>query len=208
MSEETEKNINEDINKDLNEYETAVMKVLQPALGGDMQGAFSLQKGKPEYKLDVFFAKGSPKQGFITACTLGLINRTTGFDYENKKIRSEILMSSHDNTDYTGRILTSIGLKLLESGVQYGYGTVICDVMELYYPLSDMKHVVFVTPPPSFGGRFVHTECNGEIIAFLYAMVISDKEKEYMNKNGIPALMQVLGENNADFYDLDRISVL
>ena len=93
----------------LNKYEEKMINVLTETLGG-VQAAFSYQKQDAEHKLDILYAKQSPGGNYLTASTLGLVNRTTGYCDSNtgKDIRAELIMSSYGGHDQAGKILSTV----------------------------------------------------------------------------------------------------
>ena len=182
--------------------------VLTGTLGG-VQAAFSYQKDDAEHKLDILYAKQSPGGNYLTASTLGLVNRTTGYTDSNtgKDIRAEIIMSSYGGHDMAGKILSTAGIGIYETDIRYGYGTVLKGVMEIYYPKSDMKHLFLMLPPPLWKKSFGVTDAGDSIITFLYALPISQAECDYMSQNGIDELQNRFVEKNIDMFDFERKSI-
>lgn len=189
----------------LNIYEEKMINVLKETLGG-VQAAFSYQKQDAEHKLDILFAKQSPGGNYLTASTLGLVNRTTGYQDSNtgKDIRAELIMSSYGGHDMAGKILSTAGIGIYETNLRYGYGTVLKDIVSLYYPNSDMKHLFLMLPPPVWKKGFGVTDADDSVITFLYALPISQAECDYMSENGIDALQDLFVEKNIDMFDLER----
>ncbi|MBE6843437.1 MAG: suppressor of fused domain protein [Ruminococcus sp.] len=194
--------------KGLNKYEEKMITALRDILGGD-QKAFSYQREDAPNKLDILFAKHCPSKNYLTASTLGLVNRATGYQDKNtgKEIRAEIIMSSYGGTDMIGKILTTAGVGIFESNIRYGYGTVLKGVLEAYYPNSDMKHLFLMLPPPIWSKRFGIVDGEDCSITFLYALPISQAECDFMAQNGIDALQNKFVEVNIDMFDLERKSV-
>lgn len=193
---------------DLNKYEEKMINVLKETLGG-VQKAFSYQRENAEHKLDILYAKGSPNRNYLTASTLGLVNRTTGYEDTNtgKAIRAELIMSTYGGTDMAGKILSTAGIGIFNTNIRYGYGTVLKGVLEVYYPNSDMKHLFLMLPPPIWGKAFGVTDADDSVITFLYALPISQAECDYMSENGIDALQDRFVKENIDMFDLERKSI-
>lgn len=189
----------------LNKYEEKMLSVLRETLGG-VQAAFSYQKQGEESKVDILYAKQSPGPNYLTAATLGLVNRTTGYTDSNtgKEIRAELIMSSYGGHDMAGKILSTAGIGIYQTEIRYGYGTVLKGVMEIYYPNSDMKHLFLMLPPPHWKKAFGVTDADDSIITFLYALPISQAECDYMSENGIEALQNLFVEKNIDMFDFER----
>lgn len=192
----------------LNIYEETMIKAISSYLGGE-QKAFSYQEPDAQYKLDILYAKSSPNRNYLTACTLGLVNRTTGYkdSKTDKNIRAELIMSSYGGTDMIGKILSTAGIGIYTTNIRYGYGTVLKGVLEGYYPNGEMKHLFLILPPPIWGKPFELVEAEGETITFLYALPISQAELEYVSEHGIDDLQNRFVEENIDMFDLERKSI-
>ncbi len=192
----------------MNKYEEKMVDALREVLGGD-QKAFSYQKEDAPNKLDIMFAKGSPSRNYLTASTLGLVNRTTGYKDSNtqKDIRAEIIMSSYGGTDMIGKVLSTIGIGIYTNNLQYGYGTTLKGVLEGYYPNSDMKHIFLMLPPPIWKQSLKVIDFDDSIITFLYALPISEAECDYMREHGVDELQNVFVKENIDMFDFNRKSV-
>src|SRR5574344_1482383 len=91
----------------LNIFEEKMVGELRDIYGGE-QKAFSYQEQDAPHKLDILFAKNCPSKNYLSASTLGLVNRTTGYKDKNsgKDIRAELIMSGYGGTDMIGKILT------------------------------------------------------------------------------------------------------
>ncbi len=192
----------------LNKYEEKMIGELRDIFGGD-QKAFSYQAQDTPHKLDILFAKNCPSRNYLSASTLGLVNRTTGYKDKSsdKNIRAELIMSGYGGTDMIGKILTTAGVGIFASEIMYGYGTALKNVLEIYLPNSDMKHLFLMNPPPIWSKKFRTVEVENDIITFLYALPISQAELEFMSENGIDALQDKFVEVNIDMFDLERKSV-
>lgn len=198
----------------LNKYEEKMIESLKNVLGGE-QKAFSYHQdnGKKNTSkfgdIDILFAKSSPSKGYLTASTLGMVNRTTGYKDKNsqKEIRAELIMSSYGGDDLIGKILSTAGIGICDNGMQYGYGTVLKGILEGYLPNSDMKHLFLILPPPIWAQKFSVLDEDDSKIVFLYALPISEAERAYLAENGIDNLQNHFVEKNIDMFDLNRKSV-
>ncbi len=195
--------------KELNKYEKTMIDSLKETLGGE-QKAFFYSDVNEKNRIDILFAKGSPAKKYITASTLGLVNRATGYEDKEsgKEIRAEIIMSGPMGTDLAGRILATLGKGIMDTNVRYGYGTVFKDIINLYYPESEMRHVFLMLPPPKWPKEFKAIDCDDCLITFLYALPISDEEMKYMDEKGIIELQDLFVEKNINMFDPERKSVI
>lgn len=192
----------------LNSYENEMIKVLRNSLGGE-QGAVSYTNGMEGIpKIDILLAVNSPCEGEMTASTLGLVNRTTGIKAKDKDIRAEIVTCFYPSMKDVPRLLTSLGIHLLQSEVPYRPGSVYQNIVSQYFPNSEMKHLILTLPPQIWKENITMVPIEDSFLTVLCAHPISDAEYEYIMKNGLSALDQIFAEKGTDMSDYERKSVI
>lgn len=166
-----------------------------------------------ETGVDVLFAKNSPNKGLLTCSTIGLINYDIGFKNGDKDIRIELLGVSMikgdlESADLIARIISTAAFGIMENKFSCGLGTVFQNILEGYLPNDDMKHIVFINPPPFWKERFGAIELEDFTLTWLCAQPVSNAELEFLKKNGLKALLDLFVEKNINMFDLNRKSVL
>jgi hypothetical protein len=180
---------------------------------------FSNQDTK-ETGVDILFAVNSPHSGLLTCTTLGLLNYDIRFKNGEKDIRIELVgVSSVDpknekDADIIARILSTAAFGIMEKHIPCGFGTVFPQILTGYLPNSDMKHLLFISPPSFWKEQFGTIELEDFALTWLYAVPISDAEWGYLRKKGasnivegVKALLKLMSENKADMFNLNRKSV-
>ncbi|MGN0606367.1 MAG: suppressor of fused domain protein [Oscillospiraceae bacterium] len=166
-----------------------------------------------ETGVDILFAKNSPNTRLLTCTTLGLINYDIGFKNGDKDIRIELVGVSMikgdlESADLIARILSTAAFGIMENKFNCGLGTVFQNILEGYLPGEDMKHLVFINPPPFWKERFGTIELEDFTLTWLFAQPVSDAELNYLKEKGLKALLDLFVEKNINAFDLNRKSIL
>jgi len=187
---------------------------------------FANQQTK-ETGVDILFAVNSPRGSLLTCATLGLLNYDIQFKNGEKDIRVELVGVSkvdpknEKDVDMVARILSTAAFGIMDRHIPCGLGSVFPNILRGYLPDSDMKHIIFISPPPFWKTPFGTIELEDFTLTWLYALPISDAEFEYLRKQDIKnrengginrieslkALLKLLGDNKADIFDFNRKSV-
>ena len=70
-----------------------------------------------------------------------------------------------------------------------------------------MEHLLFI-PPFLWEERLRSISLGQYEVGWLLAVPISEKEMQFAENQGLPALEQILESNNVDILDLERTSVV
>lgn len=81
------------------------------------------------------------------------------------------------------------------------------NVVKMYYPKLNMKHVMFVSPF-LWDENLASFDFEDKYVSWLQAIPISEDEYVYAEKNGSEALEDLLEEAGVDTMDLNRPSVV
>jgi hypothetical protein len=148
-------------------------------------------------------------QGVVSYVTLGLsatplISRQSG-----RTIRQELFLfvRAVDESTEMPRILQTLGLRLLESGVALLRGDVIWTetVRSNLGKLNSFYVTLPVYLPDSFS---THVENNGHPVVLSWLVPISDAEARYVRSEGWSQFEDLLQRENPDLLDLERMSLV
>lgn len=120
---------------------------------------------------------------------------------------TEILGACYSDFEYFGNIISSIAFFIIKDKWKSAEGSVFETLVEMYYPKSEMKHIYF-TSPFLWEDKLEAFSVEGISVRFLLAIPISDKELEFLTKNGKEALEDLFEENEIDIFNLNRKSVV
>ena len=173
---------------------------------------FSNEQTK-ETGVDILFARDCPGNRLLTCTTLGLINYDIGFKNGDKDIRIELVGVSMikgdlETADLIARILSTAAFGIMENHFPCGLGTVFPDILSGYLPNDDMKHIVFINPPPFWKEKFGAVQLEDFTLTWLCVQPISDAELAFLKEKGLKALLDLFVEKNINMFDLNRKSIL
>ncbi len=139
-----------------------------------------------------------------TMSTIGLSNVDIGKEIEGKPLRVELLMLGNAHEETFENILASVAFRIKEN--QYcDFGLIIENVIESYDGDATVNHVLLMQPV--FWEKYSPFELDGNIIAWLLAIPVSEDERNYIEKNGIDKFDELLGRSHVDLIDLRRGNV-
>ena len=94
----------------------------------------------------------------------------------------------------------------MNSNLKIFHGEIFLNVVNEYYPESDMKHILLSTP---FLWDDLHTlDFPEKKIAWLLAIPISEKEFLFAKENDVNKLETIFENKKIDIFDIERQSVL
>lgn len=196
----------------MNDFETIMYEKVQ-SLGGQ-QKPFNYSEDEG---LDVLFCKDSPSVGFLTCATLGLVNKETPFFSKGKNIRIELLgLSTTKDGDTLGRIMASLYRNISQRSMPCAYGVIYTGFLEGILNNSEMKHILFTAPPLFWDKALGVVDLDDKnILTWLYAMPISDAEREFVVSKGdkhfkeaMVNLQDIFTVKNVDVFNLNRVSAV
>ena len=122
-------------------------------------------------------------------------------------LRMEVMLAGLPENSYLEQALAQCALDI--DDLEFcAYGTVLEDAaaLRMFYLKSEMKHFVLLSPV--FWPKYSAFVSDSAIVAWLYAVPISDNELDFMRENGLNALQDLLEEKEADVLDFYRPSVI
>lgn len=155
--------------------------------------------------VDLMMCENCPDAGITSYGTIGLYNCNIGLTYEDKPLRMELLAACASSIEDFANIVTTAAFEIMDRKNAYP-GYIINDIVSLYIDNSDMEHILLTYP---FLWGDVHNSVFEDItVAYLMAVPISDKEKEYCLQNGLDALESIFEKKQIDIYNIHRGSAL
>jgi hypothetical protein len=153
------------------------------------------------------FEKSDPKTGEITFCSLGLSDQPVRNLKDGRHLGVEILAVGTSEYEHHDSILSTCCYNLLNSGIAIEPRTVHKNVVQMYYPNLEMKHIYFA-PPFLWEGILENLEFETKVVTYLLTIPISDEELAYLDKYGAEKFEDLLEERNIVVSDLGRKSVV
>lgn len=139
-----------------------------------------------------------------TLSTIGLSNVDIGKEIDGKPLRVELLMLGDSHEEIFENILASVAFQIKEN--QYcDFGLVIENVIKPYVSDTTVNHILLMQPV--FWEKYSPCVLDGNIVAWLLAIPISEDERNYIAQNGVDKFDVFLEKSNVDLIDLRRNSV-
>jgi len=142
-------------------------------------------------------------------CTIGVSDSPNLINLKEEKqnIPVEILFSAYSKFKKAPNILASSSFYLMKNRWYIQPGTVFKDIVNDYYPTSEMKHLLF-TRPFLWYDKLSELQLETKKINWLFMIPVSQKELEYKLNKNTEKLENLLQEKEIDIFDLERRSVL
>ena len=156
--------------------------------------------------IDILSTINEPFEGISSYSTIGLSDYSIGYTGEEKPLRVEIIGAhATENNDFPN-ILATCAFNVMNSKQTISQGEVFQDIVTLYYPDSEMKHILFTDP--FLWANLKSFELSEKTVAWLLAVPISTSEYLYSVDKGIDALEDLFEQENIDIFDIERKSVV
>ncbi|MCY1455122.1 Antitoxin YqcF [compost metagenome] len=105
-------------------------------------------------------------------------------------------------------IVVSTAFSIQRMGKSVRPGTVVENIIDEYFPNTNLPHV-YLTAPFLWGdGSFPELLFSGLRVNWLQCVAISEAEKEFIYVNGDEAFEELLSEQGVNIFDKERDSVV
>lgn len=148
----------------------------------------------------------SPFGGVTSYSTLGVYQCENLLTADDKDLNVEFMGICDSRNQWFDGLLSTCAFAMIKGKVRAHPYEVYKDIIPVYQPNIDMKHILLI-PPFSLKHDLGVIETDTRVITWLMLNPISDSEFAYMQKNGYEKLLDVFVEEDIDVYDLYRKSV-
>ena len=156
--------------------------------------------------VNVLVSSGAPEGTYLSCSTIGLSDRELVLDEEPMGFGVELCGALHaDETPFV-EMLADIAHEVQAGEWTIAMGTILPDVMQPYFPGSQMQHLLLVHPF-FWDEAFGLFEQDGRRTVWLQIIPISDSEYALAEAEGVEALEEKLEAAGADVFDLSRAPV-
>lgn len=156
--------------------------------------------------VDILATIDRPYEGVTSYSSIGLSDYTIGYSVDEKDLRVEIVGACDKTFDFFPNIISSCAFNLINTKLSIYYGEIFKGVVKMYYPNSEMEHILFTSP--FLWKRLKNIDFSNKKVTWLLAVPISTKEFLYAEQEGIEALEDLLEQNEIDIFDIERKSIL
>ena len=157
--------------------------------------------------VNVLVSSGAPEGTYLSCSTIGLSDRELVLDEEPMGFGVELCGALHaDETPFV-EMLADIAHEVQAGEWTIALGTILPDVMQPYFPGSQMQHLLLVHPF-FWDEAFGLFEQDGRRTVWLQIIPISDSEYALAEAEGVEALEEKLEAAGADVFNLSRAPVV
>lgn len=162
---------------------------------------------KNQKSIDIFTGIHTPYENVNSYSTLGLSQYTANLQSKGKILSVEFVSACDSSYPLFPNVISTCAFQVMDGKQNYGPGAVISNVISMYYPTSDMKHMWMAYP--FLWDDAPHTlTVQQKLVAWLQLIPISDKEYQYLLTNGCDALEELFEREQVEVLNLNRKSVL
>lgn len=173
---------------------------------GGKPSVFKYWDDKNINNIDILMTGDRSYQG-VTACsTIGLSDYSIGYTVDEKPLGIEIVGASESGLEKFPNILSTCAFNIINTKLTIFYGEIFKDIINMYYPDSDMEHVLFTSPFLLWDLQSM--DFQAKKVAWLLAVPISEKEFQFAEQEGTEALEDLFERKDTDIFDIRRKSLL
>lgn len=156
--------------------------------------------------IDILSTIDRPYEGVTSYSTIGLSDYSIGYSVDEKPLRVEIVGASATMFELFPNILSTCAFNIINTKFPITHGEIFKGVVRMYYPDSEMEHVLFTSP-------FLWEKLNSldfidKKVTWLLAVPISTKELLFAEREGTEALEDLFEEKDINIFDISRNSVI
>jgi antitoxin YqcF len=156
--------------------------------------------------IDILSTADRPYEGITSYSTIGLSDHSIEYTVDGTPLRIEIVGASASEYKQFPNVLATCAFYIINSNFLVSHGKVFRDMIKMYYPNSEMKHVLFASP---FLWEDLKTlDFPNKKVAWLLAVPISENEYIFAQEKGTDSLEELFEEKEIDIFDLERKSIL
>jgi hypothetical protein len=156
--------------------------------------------------IDMLSAVDRPCDGVTSYSTIGLSEHSIDYTVDEKPLRLEIVGASATVNEYFPNVISTCAFCIINSKFSISPGKIFRDVIKMYFPNSEMKHVLFVSP---FLWEDLKTiDFPDKTVVWLLVVPISENEYLFAQEKGAELLEEMFEREEIDIFDVERKSIL
>lgn len=156
--------------------------------------------------VDILSTKDRPYEGVTSYSTIGLSDYSIGYSIDEKPLRIEIVGASATIFEFFPNIVSTCAFNIINTKFPITHGEIYKEVVKMYYPDSEMEHVLFTSP--FLWEKLISLDFIDKKVTWLLTVPISTKELLFVEKEGAEALEDLFEKKDIDIFDIRRNSVL
>jgi hypothetical protein len=160
--------------------------------------------------VDILVCRGSPTRGALSVATVNFAAIDIGLTMpDGRPLRAEFVGAAYDRFPSIANMLSTCAFNVINSGYPCRPGEIHYGVVKVYYEDVTTRHVMLKSPWDGFWrDDLQELEFPDRVVAWIYAVPISEAEAGYAEERGVDALDELLAAKHIDVLDLNRPSVM
>lgn len=159
-----------------------------------------------QVSVEIIKCPDSPFEGVTSYSTLGVYRCENLLTADDKELNIEFMGICDSKNNWFDGLLSTCAFAMIKGKVRAHPYEVYKNIVPLYQPNIDMKHILLI-PPFSLNHELGVIETDDRVITWLMLNPISENEYAYMSENGYEELLDAFVRANIDIYDLYRKSI-
>lgn len=156
------------------------------------------------YSVAIAAGTDVPTEGITAYSTVNLSDWPMYVDGREHETRVEIAASAPSQIEDFESTLSTAAFYVINGRWPCHPGVVYPDVLAIYQMSATMKHVLFMGPT-GFNNKFDESlQLPDRLVTWVMMIPIADSEYEFAKARGGEALIQILQDRDADYWDLKR----
>ncbi|WP_257350215.1 suppressor of fused domain protein [Pseudalkalibacillus decolorationis] len=157
--------------------------------------------------IDILSASDRPYEGVSSYSTLNLSDYSIDLLIDEKPLTIEIVGACYTEFNLFSNVLSTCAFNIINSNYSCAPGVIFRDVLKMYYPNTEMEHILFA-PPFLWEESLKTIEFSNKCVTWLLAVPISEKEYHYAEEHGPENLEKLFEHEKIDIFNIERKSVL
>jgi hypothetical protein len=146
-----------------------------------------------------------PDEDIVSYATIGLSDHSIDYHVDGTPLRLEIVGACAAKFNQYPNLLATCAFSIINSKFSICPGKIFRDMIEMYYPESQMKHVLFVSP--ALWEDLKTLEFPDKKVAWLLAVPIAENEYLYAQEKGTEMLEELFEQKEIQIFDIERKSI-
>ena len=184
-----------------------IAKHTASAMDANVQGVSSYWDEAETSSVYIMRIDDRPQLGVSAYATIGLSDHPLFYNGVGFGTRAELVGACASNTSGFDEVLATLSFCVINSHWFCAPGRIFPDVVSMHGISSSLTDIYFASPF-LWGDRLRSVEMDGRLVAWLQAVPISRKERDFADNCGSDKLEDLFVEANIDIYDINRPSVV
>ncbi|MDE7311535.1 MAG: suppressor of fused domain protein [Eubacterium sp.] len=182
-----------------------ILQRLKMVFENPLQNAI-LTSDDEQASVEIIKCADSPFGGVTSYSTLGVYRCQNLLTADDKELNVEFMGICDSKNNWFDGLLSTCAFAMIKGKVRAHPYEVYKNIIPLYQPNIDMKHILLI-PPFSLSHELGVIETDDRVITWLMLNPISENEYVFMSENGHQKLTDAFVEADIDIYDLYRKSI-